>query len=427
MIHGIISQNGNCVVSLNKALSKGIIESFVKNNKSVTLILNPEKVNKTCKSVLWIKNKKTLIYFNETGDLITGIYKDGGISFTRAILFQRWGTLPLRIGSKSLVVVRVNRKDNVNSKILIHITDTHLGGIYVHNANRIESILTLIFDKYSTFKHATIIVLHTGDFVSFASKKSYSKCREIFERFFKRMKSALDKRFFFFITIGNHDLGSGYIITDKNYEKFKNCFQGICDNGSLFFSGNCRSFEHVSTNCKVILLNSMEARDNNIMSDGNLGQSQLKWLSNELRTSNDNSVIIGLHHHPFPATNRRGIAIQLITVGYNSTHLNALDDSLSFEKVLRKYKNKLRGVFFGHRHWREGCVIKGINDHDKHSPVLWSSGSTTIGTRLIPDENKVIDVFTFNLSSKMVVHDAWKLVMPFNTIVTSNYVNVYSN
>lgn len=321
--------------------------------------------------------------------------------------------------------------DNKGNTIIVHLTDAHVGIWYPFNYRRLCLILDHLVDHYSRYKNARIVVINTGDNVCHSLNMMFDKIRTAFKSFYEKMKTALGDRFKFYVAIGNHELGSAVLVSKRGYPKFRKCFEGICDNGKQFWERNtakgmCQEVIEIRGGLKLIILNTIDAnlKDDFLSADGEIGEKQLKWLDKQLRECEEKKCIIVMHHNPFPTPpNKYGlllkIPIEILFRFYETKFLNALDDGEKFCELVKRHKQKVLAVLCGHRHWREGHVVKGINEHDPLDPVLWASGSMTIGPRPIISRYKYVDTFILERGATRFKHEFWKIDTHLNSVTAT--------
>ena len=159
-------------------------------------------------------------------------------------------------------------------------------------------------------------VMFTGDLID----KSFEKQLRAFMEHVKNLNQK------WYYAYGNHDTCVGGYLTPE-------LFRSIVKEGNpdFTFDENYYSFEP-QKGYKVIVLDSI-IRDR-ITSNGEISEKQLNWLDNELKASQDKTVLIFTHVpliEPFSSPNHR------------------LNNSNAVREVIESYKNPI-GVFQGHYH-----------------------------------------------------------------------------
>lgn len=160
-------------------------------------------------------------------------------------------------------------------------------------------------------------VMFTGDLID----KSFEKQLRVF------MEHAKNINHKWYYSYGNHDTCVGGYLTPE-------LFRSIVKEGNPdfeFVDKNYYSFEP-QKGYKVIVLDTI-IRDR-ITSNGEISKEQLNWLDNELKISQNKTVLIFMHIpivEPFSSPNHR------------------LNNSNEVREIIEKYKNPI-GVFQGHYH-----------------------------------------------------------------------------
>ncbi|TFG01969.1 MAG: metallophosphoesterase [Promethearchaeota archaeon] len=191
---------------------------------------------------------------------------------------------------------------------LIHISDLHYGSREFR-----EDCLFNVIDYINEYRPDAVIC--TGDITHKAKKTQY----EGIAAFLEKIKVPL------LIVPGNHDV--------KN-------------NGLIFFErfiGPRRSTMKIEDK-DTFIMGLRSPRDNT--SEGELGDSQLDWMVQQLRNCQNNLRIMALHHH-------------LIPVPFAGVKRNTLIDAGEALVITQEYDIDL--VLMGHRHcphiWRFGDSV----------------------------------------------------------------------
>ena len=173
-----------------------------------------------------------------------------------------------------------------------------------------------------------------------------------------------------YFAFGNHDICVGGYLTKSLYLSIlrKN-------NSNFTFTTPYYSFVP-KQGYKVIVLDSII--DTEVTGNGYIYPEQLKWLDNELKTSQKDVVLIFMH-------------VPLIEP-FNSNH-HKMNNADEIRKIIEKYKNPI-GVFTGHYH---AARVTQVNN------VLYVSSPALVS---YPNAFRVVDVTTkrnkvvFNLQFK---------------------------
>jgi len=173
-----------------------------------------------------------------------------------------------------------------------------------------------------------------------------------------------------YFAFGNHDICVGGYLTKSLYLNIlrKN-------NSNFTFTTPYYSFVP-KQGYKVIVLDSII--DTEVTGNGYIYPEQLKWLDNELKTSQKDVVLIFMH-------------VPLIEP-FNSNH-HKMNNADEIRKIIEKYKNPI-GVFTGHYH---AARVTQVNN------ILYVSSPALVS---YPNAFRVVDVTTkrnkviFNLQFK---------------------------
>ncbi|MFX0070229.1 MAG: metallophosphoesterase family protein, partial [Candidatus Hermodarchaeota archaeon] len=191
---------------------------------------------------------------------------------------------------------------------IIQISDLHFGSREFH-----EGCLLNIIDYINDYKPDAVIC--TGDITHKAKKIQY----EGISSYLNEIKVPM------LIVPGNHDVKNNGIVFFERY---------IGPRRSTMVIKNKDSF----------LMGLRSPRDNT--SEGELGDSQLEWMVQQLRNCKNQLRVIALHHH-------------LIPVPFAGVKRNTLVDAGEALALTQTYKIDL--VLMGHRHcphiWRFGDTM----------------------------------------------------------------------
>lgn len=142
----------------------------------------------------------------------------------------------------------------------------------------------------------------------------------------KFIKHANNLKYPWYAVLGNHDICVGGYLTKTLYRQILSL-----KNKNFKFDNMYYSFTPKS-GYKVIVLDSII--DNRITANGEINETQLSWLDNQLKTAKNDTVLIFMHvppKEPFDSPS------------------HSLINSDEFCKILKKYNNPI-AVFSGHYH-----------------------------------------------------------------------------
>lgn len=208
----------------------------------------------------------------------------------------------------------------------IQISDSHLGndrGSLQHGLNTFERSKAVL-DFLPKLGITPTFIVHTGDFVSKAFPNSYPIARALFEQI----------KVPFYFTVGNHD----------NRNELLQALQLGPHRALTDFSQNvCYSFEFEKEN--FLVLDGLGPAD--IFPGGLLSARQMEILDSFLAKASG-KVTVFLH---FPL-------LSLDSPWVDSSML--LQNGTEAHRVLRKHKEKLRAVFYGHVHHPLTQFVDGV-------------------------------------------------------------------
>ena len=214
---------------------------------------------------------------------------------------------------------------------LIHLSDPHIEPEILHNIDTQKRFYQALEHIRQNHSDADLFVI-SGDITHFGSNEAY----KIFQNILNEAK--LPKNLLTKIIIGNHDLRENfknnfpYIKTDKN---------GFIQYSETF---NDKTFIFLDTN----QFNT---------DSGYLCKDRQEWLIGELEKKIKNKIYIFMHHNPLSLADDRSDKIGLVQK----------DD---FKKILSKYKDIIKHIFFGHQHITTSGQYLGITFSSPRS--TWS-------------------------------------------------------
>jgi 3',5'-cyclic-AMP phosphodiesterase len=209
----------------------------------------------------------------------------------------------------------------INPLRFIHITDTHIGvtpdyDSYGHYA--FDNAQAVVDYLNHQLPFTPDFVLHTGDVIYNPNNDAYPHAQAVLRQL----------RYPIYYVRGNHDDPIGM----RQY--LDNVPQG---DGHLYYDFIMKDFHF------VVLDSFGYTRTIGIIED-----NQMTWLEATLRNSLAESLVITLHHPPLitgiPCYDERMI----------------LKNHNEFFEVLRPYRERIRGVFFGHIHRDTLALREGI-------------------------------------------------------------------
>lgn len=223
---------------------------------------------------------------------------------------------------------------------IIHLSDLHVG--YLDCETRLEGIVTQILKDYSPTDNVIIV---TGDLVDKADGGNYQKAKQQLDRLSAGGFTVL-------VVPGNHDYGSGGLVSRKHIDEFKQVFFGKQD------ISYPKLDIKVDDNIAFIGLDSMaETFDgaDKLGADGELGCRQLARLDEILEQPElrGRKIVVYLHHHPF-----------------DESWVMQLKDHKAFERIV---EGRVDYVLYGHDHdgYKEGGFVTwkeaGIQCHNASS------------------------------------------------------------
>lgn len=167
-----------------------------------------------------------------------------------------------------------------------------------------------------------------------------------------------------YAVLGNHDVCVGGFLSKKNYFDILNAH-----NKNFSFNKTYYSFVP-KKGYKVIGLDSII--DDRITANGQIDETQLKWLDKELSKSKNDIVLIFLHN-------------PLVEPFHSQSHKVLNSDEIL--KVISKYKNPI-AIFSGHYHTTK--VIQQKNVLNVSTPSLVSYPNAFRIVKISNQHNKVV-------------------------------------
>jgi Icc protein len=214
----------------------------------------------------------------------------------------------------------------------IHISDTHIGptqATVVNGALPFPRTARLV-QALSQLPFKPDFIIHTGDVVADPDENAYSLAQELL--------SGLPAPLL--VVNGNHDSAEGlrrYFLPSVTQ-----------------FSLATLTYRYDFAGHSFLFLDGNTAAE--LKTEGLLGESQLRWLENELRNVERASVFV--HYAPF--------AIDCAW----TDHMMLLSDGEQLHQLLLKHKAKIDGVFFGHVHSSVQLIRDGILYSSIASPAF---------------------------------------------------------
>ncbi len=223
----------------------------------------------------------------------------------------------------SFIVIKAKEKE---SKVLLHfiqISDTHLQNPNTKDGERLfASSAKLLADAVNQINEIKDLdfVLASGDLVDMPQKKLVNKFIDI----------TMSLNYPLYVLLGNHDVSVGGGLRKQGFtRKFYKL-----KNATSFT--NKKPYYSFSPNEQFTIICLDGTTDEVITAHGQIDDTQLEWLKNELEANKDKYVIIALH---FP----------LIEPYKSKTHYFLEPGRTKLLDLINSYKNVL-GVFTGHYH-----------------------------------------------------------------------------
>lgn len=203
----------------------------------------------------------------------------------------------------------------------IHITDTHIGANEHYRLYRRDPLAAAqrLVEEINALPFEPAFVLHTGDVIFNPSDEAGALAAEVFSKL----------KYPIYYVAGNHDevgvLRVHLLGQPRGDER-------------LFYDFQVEGYH-------FIILDTRGQPDPR----GEVSEDQLTWLAQICAASNAKAFVICLHHLPLK-----------MGVPWYDNEMRIMNDAALFE-VLRPYRERLRGIFFGHIHraftgFREGIL-----------------------------------------------------------------------
>ena len=193
----------------------------------------------------------------------------------------------------------------------IHISDTHIGSstdFYLYGRNTCNNAKNMIAFLNNDLPFTPDFVLHTGDVTNTPDEESAQLAAQVMS----------ELKYPVYYVCGNHDGRSTlrqYLMQQPPTEDY------------LFYDFTLDDFHFLVLDTR-----------SDIDPQGYVSHNQLTWLAEKLETSAARSVCLIVHHLPLK-----------IYIDWHDKDMRIMNDDELFA-VLRPYRERLRGVFFGHIH-----------------------------------------------------------------------------
>lgn len=202
---------------------------------------------------------------------------------------------------------------------LVHISDIHINAEPIGGTDSVAAFAACLAHVEKRHADADLVVI-SGDLTHHGRRENYEKLREMLEA------SVLDP----VLMIGNHD----------HRETFKQVFP----DAPVDDDGHIQQALEVDGHLAVFL-------DTNLAGNhsGRLGPRRLAWLSARLDEAERERmpVLLFMHHHP-------------VQIGVLATDILALVQKKEFATIVRRYRDTIRHIFFGHCHMTLSGSIEGV-------------------------------------------------------------------
>lgn len=204
----------------------------------------------------------------------------------------------------------------------IHISDTHVGtdpSFRLYERNTIDALKQLIHYINERLPFKPDFILHTGDVTNSYDDAAMQLAAQTLS----------ELQYPVYYVVGNHDrrgaMREHLLLQPRSEDR-------------LFYDFRLNDYH-------FIVLDTIGSPD----PQGYVSQEQLEWLAERLSNSDARSISLCIHH----------LALETGVPWYDR-NMRIMNDE-AFFKVLAPYKDRLRGVFFGHIHraftgFREGIL-----------------------------------------------------------------------
>jgi Icc protein len=202
---------------------------------------------------------------------------------------------------------------------LVHISDIHINADPVAGTDSVAEFAACLAHVEKRHGNADAVVI-SGDLTHHGQRHSYVRLREMLAA------SPLQP----FLMLGNHD--------------HRDTFREIFPQVETDESGYVQYVRDIAGHRLVFL-------DTNLVSNhsGRLGPRRQAWLDARLEEAARDSlqVLLFMHHNP-------------VTIGVLATDIIGLVQKKEFAAILRKHRDTVRHVFFGHCHMSLSGSIEGV-------------------------------------------------------------------
>lgn len=206
----------------------------------------------------------------------------------------------------------------------VHVSDTHISHDPHYNTGGAAHTPMIgaraLVHTLKQLPFTPDFVLHTGDVVYDPDPEAYTTAREIFNE----VEHPL-----YFIP-GNHDDPAALQRLMLDREPVTPFDQTFTQNG-----------------VRVILMDSLRPTDDPYKVRGRVSPDQLAWLRDTC-AADDLPIVVGVHHNVLP-----------IGGGFWDKHM-IMENGREFHETLVPFRDRVRGVFFGHVHQNTDTLRDGI-------------------------------------------------------------------
>lgn len=205
----------------------------------------------------------------------------------------------------------------------VHISDTHVDFPDAEDSVRLrassEKLLRSVVRQINKIENLDF-VLATGDLINTPEKPLLDKFLEITKYF----------KYPLYVLLGNHDVGVNVEMDKKNYIK-----QFYSVPGATSFK-NKMPYYSFSPHKDFLFICLDGTTEEEITSNGQMPDSQLKWLKNEIESNKDKFIIIASHY-------------PLVEPFKSKSHCIKEADKKKLLNLINKHSNVV-GYFSGHYH-----------------------------------------------------------------------------
>tara|TARA_Y100001970_G_scaffold22695_1_gene26323 strand:- start:166 stop:963 length:798 start_codon:yes stop_codon:yes gene_type:complete len=212
---------------------------------------------------------------------------------------------------------------------IIHLSDIHINPKILYNIDAQKRFKLALNHIRNNHSDADILII-TGDLTHYGNDESY----KIFNKILEEIN--LPEHLYPKLILGNHD----------NRDNFKKNFPNVKtdQNGFVQYLENFedKTFIFLDTN-----LASTDA--------GHLCELRQTWLLDALEKEYQNKIYLFMHHNPLALGSINSDAIGLVQKD-------------EFKKILLKFQNSIKHIFFGHQH---------VTSSGKYLDITFSSPRST--------------------------------------------------